>query len=118
MLSNPKNTRTFNAAFHNLYIALQRFYNFDNYHLSEFNLGKKHNVTFDGEIEEVDALLEAVLRVDEKFQYVYDFGDYWEISLKITKINEKRRRNANALIEAQGAGPMKILAESMDLMNL
>ncbi|WP_345740915.1 IS1096 element passenger TnpR family protein [Succinatimonas hippei] len=98
-----------------LHIALQHFYNFDNYHLSEFNLGKKQNVTFDGETEEVDALLEAVLRVDEKFQYVYDFGDYW---VKITKINEKRRRNANALIEAQGAGPMKILTESMDFMNL
>ena len=79
MLSNPKNTRTFNAAFHNLYIALQRFYNFDNYHLSEFNLGKKQNVTFDGETEEVDALLEVVLIYSRSVLYACIFYDYLKI---------------------------------------
>ena len=79
MFSNPKNTRTFNATFHNLYIALQRFYNFDNYHLSEFNLGKKQNVTFDGETEEVDALLEVVLIYSCSVLYACIFYDYLKI---------------------------------------
>ena len=108
---DPKITRTFkvknNATFHDLHRALQRFYNFDDYHLYEFLLGKDQDVMLDCESEEVDALLEVVLRVGEKFLYIYDFGDNWEIALKITEINEKRMRNPNALIEAQGAGPIE-----------
>ena len=109
--SDPEITRTFKvkntATFLDLHYALQRFYNFDNDHLYEFLLGKKLTEEVDGDSEEVYDLLEDVLKVGEKFLYVYDFGDNWEISLKITEINEKRMRNSNALIEAQGAGPIE-----------
>lgn len=74
-----------------LHIVIQASMNWDNKHLSSFEInGKSYSdeetaMETDGE-DWTEILLKDVLRDAKKFQYIYDFGDDWNHEIEISSV--------------------------------
>lgn len=71
--------------FEELHNTIQVVMGWENYHLHEFNIGRPEQ-----RLEEFFTPNQEI----ERFDYLYDFGDYWEHSIEVEKfIRWSSRRN-------------------------
>ena len=88
-----------------LHDAIQVMFSWDDYHLRQFTIGrKKYGLPDPDELFEIidldDSQFElhqVIQKEEQKFKYVYDFGDNWEIDLKVEKILESSPREKYAI---------------------
>jgi len=79
-----------------LHCVIQKLFNWDNEHLYEFEFRKKrYGLSYDDDnffeekiklSAEKFSLIDLKVRKNSKLYYVYDFGDNWEIEVKIEKL--------------------------------
>ncbi|MBD3254495.1 MAG: hypothetical protein GF383_05350 [Candidatus Lokiarchaeota archaeon] len=98
------------ATFHELHLAIQEYFKWYNYHLHEFIIKKSRSpysatrilgLTPDGEIpddlfpdftssydyrEDEVRLCDVFSSEQKKVDYLYDFGDHWEHSIRLEKV--------------------------------
>ena len=79
-----------------LHLLIQAVMGWSNSHGYQFEIGDEDYTDTHGEETEktdINGLeLRDVLRKEKVFQYIYDFGDYWEHEVKITKVLEDDSR--------------------------
>ncbi|MCE5296342.1 MAG: plasmid pRiA4b ORF-3 family protein [Euryarchaeota archaeon] len=104
--------------FHELHIAIQFSFGWNNYHLYEFRIGDSSIQSFDEDdvedfpmgIEVVDASLlhlrDVMVGKGWSIPYIYDFGDGWTHVVKVTKIGSGAAPfNMAELLDGSGACP-------------
>lgn len=82
--------------FEQLHLTIQSAFCWDNYHMYEFEFPETgihvtdHSKVIDGyeDTREIDSskLIDELLTNNNKFKYVYDFGDWWEHTIIVEKI--------------------------------
>jgi hypothetical protein len=79
-----------NYSLHQLHRVLQLLLGWLDYHLYEFRAGERRFEAPDQEAEHEDStmidLASLKLEVGARFEYVYDFGDYWVHELTVEEI--------------------------------
>ena len=112
--AKPAVWRTFlipaDFTFEQLHVALQILFGWKNCHLHQFTVNKHLIATPDDEgppVEDERTLtLSDVIKKGTKFLYEYDFGDSWEVALKVLK--ERKLEPGQfypACIDGKRAGP-------------
>lgn len=76
-----------------LHLVLQKAFGWEGYHMHEFEVGRVHYGTTDGEdwgveVKSESARVGSILKEGTVFSYLYDFGDGWEHKLKVEKVSD------------------------------
>lgn len=97
-----------------LHDAIQKAFEFDNDHLYEFNFrnrfGMRQRVVHPVCEEEFSTdefeIKDLPLRVGEKMEYVFDFGDYWQFTVELEEIEPPNPKFKKAkILESHGKSP-------------
>jgi hypothetical protein len=92
---------------HHLHHVIQRIFNWEDYHLHSFWMGKREFGVPDPETQAMDesrVRLDDVLRARSKLRYEYDFGDSWEHTIVVEKVVDGEEGRARCLAGPR-AGP-------------
>ena len=88
-----------------LHLVIQACMDWEDYHLHSFSIDYKE---YKGSEESTCRLNQLDLRTADVIHYVYDFGDNWEVTVKLEKIvNEKNADSIACCIAGERAGPLE-----------
>ena len=96
-----------------LHDVLQSSFGWEDGHLHEFTVRGTHYGSFDAgfddppEDEDSVTLRQLVKLTGQKFTYLYDFGDSWEIQLKVEKIDRTGSRPVAVCTGGRRSGPFE-----------
>ena len=96
-----------------LHDVLQASFGWDNGHLHMFTVRGTDYSSFDADsgdpLEDEDGvtLRQLVNRTGQKFTYLYDFGDSWEIRLKVEKIDRTGAGPVAVCVGGRRGGPFE-----------
>ncbi|MBQ7599046.1 MAG: plasmid pRiA4b ORF-3 family protein, partial [Clostridia bacterium] len=100
------------STFRDLHVMLQIAFGWSDYHLYEFKAGKTCIMENDEMIgirepalEPSEHALSELLQKGTKIKYYYDFGDGWEIDLKVRSVIEDHDKAYPVCTSADGAAP-------------
>lgn len=103
------------ATLADLHLVLQGAFGWLNYHLHEFTVGDHLFVEdlgsefvqdgFRPASTEGDYRLDELVRIGESIKYVYDFGDYWQITIEVEDQVDPGGSDGIALLDGKGAAP-------------
>ncbi len=98
-----------------LHLLLQRIFDWEDYHLHQFTVGGQGFTSnpdsewdmIDGEDQDdAEIRLDELVRAGAVFSYVYDFGDNWQVQLKVEEFREPERDRAPFdLLDGAGDAP-------------
>jgi hypothetical protein len=103
-----------NDVLDDLHDAIQKAFKFDNDHLYEFSFRNRFGITqrvshpmceeeFSTDEFEIKNL---PLRIGEKMEYVFDFGDHWQFTIELEKIEPPNPKFKKAkILESHGKAP-------------
>jgi hypothetical protein len=103
-----------NDVLDDLHDAIQKAFKFDNDHLYEFSFRNRFGITqrvshpmceeeFSTDEFEIKNL---PLRIGEKMEYVFDFGDHWQFTVELEKIEPPNPKFKKAkILESHGKAP-------------
>lgn len=100
-----------------LHLIIQSIFNWDNYHLYEFELADQKRVTDSDTLDEIPEedieeskdvfLYEALVNKGDKIHYLYDFGDGWDHMIELQKIIEDKPIKEPQLLKAVNYAPVE-----------
>ena len=97
--------------FEELHLSLQAAFGWKNYHMYEFNIGQERiSCTDEWDDEETpklasDTVLSDYLKEGDELVYYYDFGDSWEVSIRVTSLIPDFDKPGPECTECEGAAP-------------
>lgn len=103
-----------NAVLDDLHDAIQAAFEFDNDHLYEFSFRNRFGITqrvvhpmCEEEFSTDEFRIENLpLRIGEKMEYVFDFGDYWQFAVELEEIQPPNQKFKKAkILETHGKSP-------------
>ncbi len=103
-----------NAVLDDLHNAIQSAFEFDNDHLYEFSFRNRFGITqrvvhpiCEEEFSTDEFKIENLpLRIGEKMEYVFDFGDYWQFTVELEEIQPPNPKFKKAkILEKHGKSP-------------
>ena len=103
-----------NDVLDDLHDAIQKAFKFDNDHLYEFSFRNRFGITqrvphpmCEEEFSTDEFKIKNLpLRIGEKMEYVFDFGDHWQFTVELEKIEPPNPKFKKAkIIESHGKAP-------------
>ncbi len=103
-----------NAVLDDLHDAIQTAFEFDNDHLYEFSFRNRFGITqrvvhpiCEEEFSTDEFKIENLpLRIGEKMEYIFDFGDYWQFAVELEEIQPPNPKFKKAkILEKHGKSP-------------
>ena len=97
--------------FEELHLSLQAAFGWKKYHMYEFNIGQERiSCTDEWDDEETpklasDTVLSDYLKEGDELVYYYDFGDSWEVSIRVTSLIPDFDKPGPECTECEGAAP-------------